>query len=195
MERGISEKLDKKKIEQAVHLLLEAVGENSHREGLKETPRRVANFYEEVLSGMKIDPAKILNVYYEKEEHEEIVIVRDIAVYSLCEHHLLPFFGKAHIAYIPKKKRLLGLSKIARLVEILSHQLQLQERLTKQIADNLMKVAEPLGVLVVIEAEHFCMTMRGVKKPGSSVVTSAIRGLFLKDAKTRAEVLSLIKPK
>lgn len=190
-----TEKLDKKKIEQAVHLLLEAVGENSHREGLKETPRRVANFYEEVLSGMKIDPAKILNVYYEKEEHEEIVIVRDIPVYSLCEHHLLPFFGKAHIAYIPKKKRLLGLSKIARLVEILSHQLQLQERLTKQIADNLMKVAEPLGVLVVIEAEHFCMTMRGVKKPGSSVVTSAIRGLFLKDAKARAEVLSLIKPK
>lgn len=176
-----------------MHLLLEAVGENSHREGLKETPRRVANFYEEVLSGMKIDPAKILNVYYEKEEHEEIVIVRDIPVYSLCEHHLLPFFGKAHIAYIPKKKRLLGLSKIARLVEILSHQLQLQERLTKQIADNLMKVAEPLGVLVVIEAEHFCMTMRGVKKPGSSVVTSAIRGLFLKDAKARAEVLSLIR--
>jgi len=187
--------LDKKKIEKATRLLLEAVGEDPDREGLKQTPCRVANFYEEALAGMKVDPAKILNVYYEKEEHEEIVLLKDIPLYSLCEHHLLPFFGKAHIAYIPKKQRLLGLSKVARLVEILSHRLQLQERLTKQIADTLMKVVQPLGVLVVIEAEHFCLTMRGVKKPGSLIVTSAIRGLFLKDAKARAEVLSLIKPK
>ncbi|HCJ67719.1 MAG TPA: GTP cyclohydrolase I FolE [Elusimicrobia bacterium] len=185
--------MDKKKIEKAIQSLLEAVGEDPQREGLKETPKRVANFYEEALAGMKIDPAKVLNVYYEKEEHEEIVLLRDISLYSLCEHHLLPFFGKAHIAYIPKKERLLGLSKVARLVEILSHRLQLQERLTKQIADTLMKVVQPLGVLVVIEAEHFCLTMRGVKKPGSLIVTSAIRGIFMKDAKARAEALSLIK--
>ncbi len=187
--------MNKKKIERAISSLLEAVGEDPQREGLKETPRRVANFYEEALAGMKVNPAKVLNVYYEKEEHEEIVLLKDIPLYSLCEHHLLPFFGKAHIAYIPKRQRLLGISKIARLVEILSRRLQLQERLTKQIADTLMKIAQPLGVLVVIEAEHFCMTMRGIKKAGSSIVTSAIRGLFLKDAKARAEALSLIKLK
>jgi len=187
--------LDKKKIEKVIRLLLEAVGEDPDREGLKQTPRRVANFYEEALAGMEVDPAKVLNVYYEKEEHEEIVLLKDIPLYSLCEHHLLPFFGRAHIAYIPKKERLLGLSKIARLVEILSRRLQLQERLTKQIADTLMKAVQPLGVLVVIEAEHFCLTMRGVKKAGSLIVTSAIRGIFLRDAKTRAEALSLIKPK
>lgn len=184
--------MDKKKVEQAIHLLLKAVGEDPNREGLRGTPRRVANFYEEVLAGMETDPAKILNVYYEKEEHEEIVILKDIPLYSLCEHHLLPFFGKAHIAYIPRKQRLLGLSKIARLIDTFSHRLQLQERLTKQIADTIMKVVNPLGALVVIEAEHFCLTMRGIKKPGSRVVTSAIRGLFLKDAKARAEALSLI---
>ena len=187
--------MDKKKIEKVIRLLLEAVGEDPDREGLKQTPRRVANFYEEALAGMEVDPAKVLNVYYEKEEHEEIVLLKDIPLYSLCEHHLLPFFGRAHIAYIPKKERLLGLSKIARLVEILSRRLQLQERLTKQIADTLMKAVQPLGVLVVIEAEHFCLTMRGVKKAGSLIVTSAIRGIFLRDAKTRAEALSLIKPK
>lgn len=186
--------MDKKKIERAISLLLEAIGEDPDREGLKNTPRRVANFYEEALAGLKEDPAKILNVYYEKEEHEEIVLLKDIPLYSLCEHHLLPFFGKAHVAYIPKKERLVGLSKIARVVEIFSRRLQLQERLTKQIADAIMKAVNPLGVLVVIEAEHFCLTMRGVKKAGSQIVTSAIRGLFLKDAKARAEVLSLIKP-
>jgi len=186
--------LDKKKIERAIRLLLEAVGEDPEREGLKNTPRRVANFYEEALAGLKEDPAKILNVYYEKEEHEEIVLLKDIPIFSLCEHHLLPFFGKAHVAYIPKKERLVGLSKIARVVEIFSRRLQLQERLTKQIADAIMKAVNPLGVLVVIEAEHFCLTMRGIKKAGSQIVTSAIRGLFLKDAKARAEALSLIKP-
>lgn len=186
--------MDKKKIERAIRLLLEAVGEDPEREGLKNTPRRVANFYEEALAGLKEDPAKILNVYYEKEEHEEIVLLKDIPIFSLCEHHLLPFFGKAHVAYIPKKERLVGLSKIARVVEIFSRRLQLQERLTKQIADAIMKAVNPLGVLVVIEAEHFCLTMRGIKKAGSQIVTSAIRGLFLKDAKARAEALSLIKP-
>ncbi len=185
--------MNKKKIEKAIRILLEAVGEDPDREGLKNTPKRVANFYEEVLAGTKEDPAKILNVYYEKEEHEEIVLVKDIPLYSLCEHHLLPFVGKTHIAYIPRKSRLLGLSKLLRLVEILSRRLQLQERLTKQIADTLMQVVNPLGALVVIEAEHFCLTMRGVKKPGSQIITSAVRGVFLKDAKARAEALSLIK--
>jgi len=185
--------MDKIKLQKAVKAILEAFGEDPGREGLKGTPRRVADFYEEALSGFKTDPRSVLTVYYEKENHEEIVLVKDIPFYSLCEHHLLPFFGKAHVAYIPKKDRLLGISKLIRVVEIYSRRLQVQERLTKQIADTMMEVAKPHGAMVVVEAEHLCMTMRGVKKPGAKMLTSAMRGIFLKDARTRAEAMSLIK--
>jgi GTP cyclohydrolase I len=184
--------VDKEKIEVAVKMILEAIGEDVSREGLRDTPKRVARFYESFLTGMYTRPEDILQLYFEKEKYEEIVLLKDIPLYSLCEHHLLPFFGKAHIVYIPCKKKLLGISKIARLVDMYSHRLQLQERLTQQIADTIMSFATPLGVLVVVEAEHFCITMRGVKKPGSKVVTSVVRGIFLKDAKARMEALSLI---
>src|SRR3989339_1217312 len=185
--------MNKQKIEKAVHDILIAIGENPDREGLKKTPQRVARMYEEILSGMKKNPQDELAVYYSEERHEEIVLVKDIDFYSVCEHHLLPFFGKVHIAYIPKKERLLGISKIARVVDIFSKRLQLQERITKQLADTIMKKVSPYGVIVVIEAEHLCMTMRGVKKQNSKVVTSAIRGVFAKDAKARSEAMSLIK--
>jgi GTP cyclohydrolase I len=185
--------MDRKKLEKAVRSILEAVGEDPEREGLKDTPKRVARYYEEVLSGLKVKPEDILSVYYEKENHEEIVLVKDIPMYSLCEHHLLPFFGKVHLAYVPKKDRILGISKLVRVVEMFSKRLQLQERLTKQVADTIMDAAKPYGAMVVIEAEHLCMTMRGVKKPGAKMITSAMRGIFLKDARTRAEALSLIK--
>jgi len=186
-------KINKEKIEKAVRDILIAVGENPDREGLKGTPRRVAKFYEEALSGYFIDPKEVLTVYFETEEHEEIVLEKNIPFYSLCEHHLLPFFGKIHIAYIPHKKRLLGISKLARVVEAFSKRLQLQERLTKHIADAIMEKAKPLGVMVVCEAEHLCLSMRGVKKPGHKIVTSCMRGVFLKDLRARMEVLQLIK--
>lgn len=185
--------MDKKKLKKAVTLMLEAMGEDTGREGLRDTPRRVADFYEETLAGFNTDPKKILTVYYEKENHEEIVLVKDIPFYSLCEHHLLPFFGVAHVAYIPRKDRLLGISKLVRVVEAFSRRLQLQERLSKQIVDTIMEVAKPHGAMVVVEAEHLCMTMRGVKKPGAKMITSAIRGVFLNDARTRSEAMSLIK--
>jgi GTP cyclohydrolase I len=185
--------VNKKKIEKAVKMILEAAGENISREGLRGTPRRVAEFYAEALSGMKVDPKKILSVFYEKEDHEEIVLVKDIPFYSLCEHHLLPFFGRVNVAYIPKRDRILGISKLVRVVDMYSRRLQLQERMAKQIADTIMQVAKPCGAMVIIEAEHLCMTMRGVKKPGSKMITSAMRGTFLKDARTRSEALALIK--
>ncbi|MFH1259739.1 MAG: GTP cyclohydrolase I FolE [Elusimicrobiota bacterium] len=185
--------MDKEKIVRAVKMILEAVGEDPQREGLINTPQRIANLYEEILAGHFTDPKKELAVYYENEDHEEIVLLKDIPLYSLCEHHLLPFFGKAHVAYIPKKDRLLGLSKIVRFIDLLSRRLQLQERLTKQIADLIMSAINPYGVLVVIEAEHFCITMRGIKKPGTKTITSAVRGIFLTDLKARAEALSLIR--
>lgn len=185
--------MDKKKLERAVKSMLEAFGEDPDREGLKNTPKRVAGFYEEALAGQNVDPKNILTVYYEKENHEEIVLVKDIPFHSLCEHHLVPFFGTAHVAYIPKKDRLLGVSKLVRLVELYSRRLQLQERMTKQIADSIMDAAKPHGAMVVIEAEHLCITMRGLKKQGTRMVTSAMRGIFLKDARTRSEALSLIK--
>jgi len=184
--------VDKQRIQKAVKEILIAIGENPNREGLKDTPRRVSEFYEEVLSGISQKAEDILTIYYEEEKHDEIVLLRNIPFYSLCEHHLVPFFGKVHIAYIPHKKRLLGISKLARLVDMYSKRLQLQERITKHIADTIMKLAKPLGVLVVIEAEHLCISMRGIKKPGTLVVTSAVRGIFLKDAKTRSEALALI---
>jgi len=184
--------MDKKKIERAVKMILEAIGEEPSREGLKRTPQRVAEMYEEILAGYAKTPARELKIRYERENYEEIVLVRDIPLYSMCEHHMLPFFGRAHVAYLPHKDRVAGLSKIVRAVDLLARRLQVQERLTKQIADTIMEALAPQGVLVVIEAEHFCITMRGIKKPGSLVMTSAMRGIFLKDARTRNETMALI---
>lgn len=183
--------MDKKKIQKAVKDILEAVGDNPNRPDLKETPRRVADMLQEILSGIKKDPKKELEVIL-GEKHDEIVLIKDIPLYSLCEHHILPFVGKAHVAYIPKGGRVTGLSKLVRVVDILSKRLQVQERLTTQVADVIMQKLRPLGVLVVIEAEHLCMSMRGVKKPGTTTVTSAVRGVFKENSKTRAETLALI---
>lgn len=184
--------MDKPKIGQAVRMILEAIGEDPDREGLRGTPARVAEMYEEILAGLEKDPAEELSVYFD-EEHEEMVLVKDIPVYSICEHHLVPFFGKAHVVYLPRKGRLTGLSKLARVVDVAAKRPQLQERLTSQVADLIEERLNPHGVMVVIEAEHMCMTMRGIKKPGSMTVTSAVRGLFRKSSKTRAEALALIK--
>lgn len=184
--------MDKKKIINAVRDILEAVGDNPKRPDLLDTPRRVADMYEEILSGINSDPAKELEVLL-SEGHDEIVLVKDIPLYSVCEHHMLPFIGKAHVAYVPQGNRVTGLSKLARVVDILAKRLQVQERLTTQVADVVMKKLKPKGVMVVIEARHLCMEMRGVKKPGSTTVTSAVRGIFRKNSKTRAETLALIK--
>ncbi len=186
-------KYDEKKAQKAIKMLLESFGEDLNREGIRRTPERAAEFYKEALSGNGIDPLKEVSVHYTTENHEEIVLVKDIDFHSLCEHHLLPFFGKAHIAYIPKKDKIIGISKLIRLTEVFANRLQVQERLTKQIADTIMKAVDPHGVMVVLEAEHLCMTMRGVKKPGSKMITSAMRGIFLKDVRTRAEALSLLR--
>jgi GTP cyclohydrolase IA len=182
---------DRPRIQKAVKELLLALGEDPGREGLVDTPCRVARMYEEVLAGMSADPIDELKVYTAKNE-DEMILVKDITFHSLCEHHLLPFFGKVHIAYIPRNNKITGFSSLVKVVEAMSKRLQLQERLAADIADLLMKKLKPLGVLVVVEAEHLCLTMRGVKKPGSSVVTSAIRG-GMKRESTRLEALSLIK--
>lgn len=184
--------MDKNKIKKAVRMILEAVGEEVDREDLKKTPERVAEMYAEIFSGISKDPAEELEVLL-AEKHNEIVLLKGIPLYSICEHHLLPFIGKAHIAYIPKQGRVTGLSKIARVVEIFSKRLQVQERLTTEIAEILMKKLKPMGVMVIIEAEHLCMSMRGVKKSGVLTVTSAVRGVFKENPKTRAETLALIK--
>lgn len=184
--------MDKEKIKRAVRDILEAIGENPNREGLKDTPDRIARMYEEIYKGLNENPKEHLKVYFQEEEHEEMVLVKDIPFYSTCEHHLVPFFGKAHVAYLPKKGKLTGLSKLARVVETICKRPQLQERITKDIANSIMEVLDPYGVVVVIEAEHMCMTMRGVKKPGSKTITSAVRGIFKKDVAARAEVMSLI---
>jgi len=184
--------MDKKKIEKAVSQILEAIGENPKRKDLLETPRRVAEMYEEIFSGIKRSPENELEVVLD-QKHHEIILLKDIPLYSLCEHHLLPFLGKAHIAYIPKNGRVTGLSKLVRVVDVLSRRLQVQERLTSQIAEIIMSKLRPLGVMVIIEAEHMCMSMRGVRKPGAMTVTSAVRGIFKENEKTRAETLSLIK--
>lgn len=184
--------MDKKKIEKSVRLLLEAIGEDLNRRDIAATPKRVAEMYEEIFWGMTKDPAKELEVVLD-QKHNEIVLLKDIPLYSMCEHHLLPFIGKAHVAYIPKKGRVTGLSKLARVVEILSRRPQVQERLTTQIADIIMSKLKPQGCMVVIEAEHLCMSMRGVKKPGTLTVTSAVRGIFQENEKTRSETLSLMK--
>lgn len=185
--------MDKEKIQAAVIMLLEAIGEDCDREGLRLTPSRIAGMYEEVLSGMQEDPLKLLESNF-SEEHEEMIIVKDIPLYSICEHHLMPFTGKAHVAYVPGPSgQVTGISKLARVVDVYAKRLQVQERLTTQIADTLMEGLDALGVLVVIEAEHLCMSMRGVKKPGSMTVTSAVRGLFYKSTASRSEAMSLIK--
>jgi GTP cyclohydrolase I len=182
--------VDAERIRKAVLEILDAVGENPNREGLKATPERVARMYAELLSGMNEDPQYHLKSAF-TENYDEIVLLRDIPFYSMCEHHLMPFIGKAHVAYLPAGK-VLGVSKLARIVDCFAKRLQLQERLTAQIADSLMEGLEPQGVAVVLEASHSCMTIRGIKKPGSVMVTSAVRGIFKKDPRTRNEVMSLI---
>ncbi len=184
--------MNRDKLKKAVEMILEAIGEDPKRKDLLETPERVADMYEEIFSGIKGDPEKELEVLLD-QKHEEIVLLKGIPLYSVCEHHLLPFIGRAHIAYIPKGGRVTGLSKIARVVEILSKRPQVQERLTTQIAGVIMGKLKPLGVMVVIEAEHLCMSMRGIKKPGISTVTSAVRGIFKENEKTRSETLALMK--
>lgn len=184
--------MDLERIEQGVRLILEGIGEDPDRDGLKMTPYRVAKMYEEVFSGMAEDPKQHFEVTFD-EHHEEMILVRDIPFYSMCEHHLVPFFGMAHVAYIPRADgRICGLSKLARLVDVYSKRPQVQERLTSQIADTLIEELAPQGVIVVMEAEHMCMSMRGVKKPGSKTTTSAVRGLFERSQATRTEALSLI---
>ncbi len=184
--------VDKAKIEKAVRMILEAIGENCKREGLKKTPQRVAEMYEEIFSGVRRDPSKDLEILL-AEKHDEIVLLKGIPLYSVCEHHLLPFIGKAHIAYVPKNNRITGLSKLARVVETLSKRLQVQERLTTDIAEVVMKKLKPMGVMVIIEAEHLCMSMRGVKQSGVSTITSAVRGIFKENSKTRSETMALIR--
>ncbi len=179
------------KIEQAVRSILEAIGEDPDREGLKDTPKRVAKMYEELFWGLNKDPKEYFETIF-NEEHEELVLVKDIPFYSMCEHHLVPFYGHAHIAYLPKSGKVAGLSKLARAVEAVSKRPQLQERITAQVADTILETLDPKGVFVVLEAEHMCMTMRGVKKPGSKTVTMATRGLFKEDASLRREVLQMI---
>ncbi len=182
---------DGKKIEQGVRLILEGVGEDSSREGLVRTPERMVEYFEEVLAGIDQDPAVELKKYTTSNK-DEMIIIRDVSFYSLCEHHLLPFFGHVHIAYIPQNDKVAGFDKMVQVVEILSHRLQVQERMTTQIADAMEEAIAPKGLLIVVEAEHLCLTMRGMKKQGSKVVTSAIRGIMRKDA-TRAEALTLLR--
>ncbi|MFD2615111.1 GTP cyclohydrolase I FolE [Paenibacillus gansuensis] len=178
-------------IEGHVREILRLIGEDVDREGLLETPARVTRMYEEIFAGYQVDPREVLGVTFD-EKHEELVIVKDIVYYSQCEHHMAPFFGKAHIGYIPSGK-IAGLSKLARLVEAVTRRLQVQERITSEIADIMDEVLKPHGVMVVVEGEHLCMCSRGVKKPGSHTMTSAVRGLFRTDAASRSEFLSLIK--
>ncbi len=184
--------IDNDRIKAAVREILEAIGEDPDREGLKDTPDRVARMCEEIFAGLDQDPRDVIKIFSE-DEHEEIVMVKDIPLYSVCEHHLLPFIGVTHVVYIPNKGKIVGLSKLARVVDAVAKRPQLQERLTSEIADIIMETVQPLGVAVVVEAEHLCMTMRGVRKPGSKTVTSALRGIVRTQAKTRAEVMSLIR--
>lgn len=184
--------VDLEKIARGVRLILEGVGEDPERPGLQQTPRRVAEMYAELTSGMREDPHQHV-VPLPGDSHDEMVIVKDIHIASICEHHLAPFVGRCHIAYIPRNGRIVGLSKLARLAETFARRLQVQERLTSEIADTLYEGLKPVGVMVVMEAEHTCMTLRGVKKPGAMTITSAIRGGFRKDSRTRAEAMALIQ--
>lgn len=182
--------VDLERIKKAVLEILEAVGEDPQREGLRETPARVARMYSELLQGRLHDPSEHLKSVFH-EQYDEVVLLRDVPFYSICEHHLMPFIGRAHLAYLPDGK-VLGVSKLARIVDAFARQLQVQERLTDQIADFLMTNLKPKGVAVVLEASHSCMTIRGIKKPGAMMVTSALRGLFKKDPRSRSEVLALM---
>jgi GTP cyclohydrolase I len=186
-------RMDSAKITEGVRLILEGIGEDPEREGLRDTPRRVADMYAEIFAGIGKDAADHLSVTF-SEDHQEMVLVRDIPLYSVCEHHLVPFMGRAHVAYIPGKDgRVCGLSKLARVVDVFAKRPQVQERMTSQIAEAILAGLEPQGVMVVIEAEHLCMSMRGVQKPGAITTTSAVRGIFQRNAATRAEALALIK--
>ncbi|HKS98210.1 MAG TPA: GTP cyclohydrolase I FolE [Rugosimonospora sp.] len=190
--RPVEEAVDLARIEKAVREILIAIGEDPDRDGLRRTPTRVAQAYAELFAGLRADPAEVLATTFEAN-HDELVLVRDIEVFSLCEHHLLPFHGVAHIGYIPGEDgRITGLSKLARLIDVFARRPQVQERLTTQIADLLMERLQPRGVIVVLECEHMCMSMRGIHKVGSRTVTSAVRGLFQCDAKSRAEAMSFI---
>ena len=187
-----SERFDEDKIARGVELILEGIGEDTDRGGLKETPHRVARMFREICAGVGEDPTSLVTVV-EGADFDEMIMVRDIPLSSLCEHHLIPFNGRAHVAYVPNKAgHITGLSKIARVVDVLAKKPQVQERLTTEIADTIERALEPRGVFVVIEAEHLCMTMRGIKKPGSVTVTSAVRGLFRTDARTRQEAMDHI---
>ncbi len=187
--------MDKEKIVKAVEMILEAVGEDPKREGLVGTPKRVANMYAELFGGLHQDASKHLQTCFLEDGHDEIVLVKDISFYSMCEHHLLPFYGKAHVAYLPSGGRIVGLSKLVRVIETMARRPQLQERLTSNVADIITEELKPKGVVVVVEAEHLCMSIRGVGKPGSVTVTSAVRGLFRRNPSTRLEVFSLISGK
>ncbi len=188
-----SDRFDRAKIEAGVRQILEGIGEDPDRGGLRETPSRVARMYEEIFAGVDFDASQIVTVV-EGADFDEMIMVRDIPLYSSCEHHLIPFVGRAHVAYIPNKsQQITGLSKVARVVDMLSKKPQVQERLTTEIAESIERALSPRGVFVVIEAEHLCMTMRGVKKPGSVTVTSAVRGLFRTDARTRQEAMDHIR--
>jgi GTP cyclohydrolase I len=188
----LSQEFDLPRIERAVREILLAIGEDPERDGLRDTPARVARAYAEQFAGLGMTPADVLTTVFDAG-HDEMVLVRDIEVYSTCEHHLVPFFGRAHVGYIPNEKgQITGLSKLARLVDLYARRPQVQERMTTQIADALMDTLEPRGVVVIIEAEHLCMSMRGVRKPGAKTVTSAVRGCFLSSKSTRAEAMSLL---
>jgi GTP cyclohydrolase I len=183
---------DLPRIERAVREILFAIGEDPDRDGLRDTPARVARAYAEQFGGLDMNPSDVLTTLFDAD-HDEMVIVRDIELYSMCEHHLVPFVGKAHVGYIPNEKgQITGLSKLARLVDVFARRPQVQERMTSQIADALMESLEPRGVIVIIEAEHLCMSMRGVRKPGAKTVTSAVRGSFLDSESTRAEAMALL---
>jgi GTP cyclohydrolase I len=188
----LTEPVDQPRIERAVREILAAIGEDPDRDGLIDTPARVARAYAEQFSGLSQQPEDVLGTVFDAG-HDELILVRDIEVYSTCEHHLVPFFGTAHVGYIPNEKgQITGLSKLARLVDVYARRPQVQERMTSQIADALMRVLEPRGALVVIEAEHLCMSMRGVRKPGAKTVTSAVRGIIRDSDRTRAEAMSLL---
>jgi len=185
-------KVNLEKIEEAVKMILEAVGEDVDREGLLDTPKRVSKMYAEMFSGIDEDPREFFSTVFH-ENHDELVLVKDIPFYSMCEHHLVPFYGKAHVAYLPQGGRVAGLSKLGRCVESVARKPQLQERITSTVADTIMEMLEPFGVYVVVEAEHMCMTMRGLKKPGSKTVTSVARGVYAEDEVLRREVISFIQ--
>ena len=184
--------MDIKKIEKGVKLILDGIGEDPERPGLRRTPQRVAAMFQEIFSGLQTQPEDLLQ-HIEGETHDEMVMLKDIPFYSVCEHHLLPFFGRAHIAYIPEKGRIVGIGELAKALEMLAKRPQVQERLTAQLADMIMERLRPRGAMVIIDAEHLCLSMRGIKKPGARTVTSAVRGIFRSKQSTREEMLGLIK--